>query len=79
MNFENILEILLTFIKQTSLIHNIYRVSDWNWYSRCLKLDGRQQSSKNEVAIRDTERKEQTSTKEVRKKVENGIRKRNNR
>ena len=46
MNFENILKIPLTFIKQMSLIHSIYRVPDRNWCSRCLKLDGRQQSLK---------------------------------
>ena len=32
-NFENILKIPLTFIKQTSLIHSIYGVPDQNWYS----------------------------------------------
>ena len=45
-NFENILKIPLTSIKQTSLIHSIYRAPDQNWCNRCSKLDGRQQSSK---------------------------------
>ena len=70
MNFENILEIPLTFIKQTSLIHNIYRVPDRNWYSRCLKL-GRKAAELKRTKLQSEIQKEKSELQ--RKKLEKQV------
>ena len=44
-NFENILEIPLTLIKQTCSNHNICREPAPSWSSLCLRSVGRQQNS----------------------------------
>ena len=69
-NFENILEIPLTFIKQTSLIHSIYRVPDGNWYSRCLKLD-RKAAELERTKLQSEIQKEKSELR--RKKLENRL------
>ena len=77
-NFEKILEIPLTSIKQTSLIHSIYGAPDQKLVQSMFKIGRKAAELEKKRSLQSEIRKEEskTKTKKIRKTGEDDIRKR---